>query len=244
MGRYNNLDKIDVVILCGGQGKRLRPVTKGLPKVLVNVGGRPFIDILISNLWQQGFKRFILCVGYLREQVIDHFKQNTSWNVEFSAEKTPSGTGGAVKKAGQLITSDSFLVMNGDSICNVDFSKFYDFHERNGGILSMVLAKSRRSYDYGIVELDSTNRIRNFKEKVCKNGSGMINAGIYLMKRDIFGYMPEGANFSLEHDLFPKIADSPCYGFLTDGALIDIGTPQRYEMANRLFYIKSGEMIF
>lgn len=227
-------EKIDVLILCGGKGERLKTVSGDLPKILIDVAGEPFINILIDDLLQYGFNRFILSIGYLKELVKNHFN-NASFDVEFSEEDTPLGTGGAVKRAVKLIRSPSFLVMNGDSICKTDFSRFCDFHVRKGGIQSVVLSKPRLGNDYGVIEIDDFQRIKSFMEKTeCKYNNMFINAGIYLMRRDIFLHMPEENRFSLEYDLFPKILDLGCYGFLSDGELIDIGTPERYERANQL----------
>jgi NDP-sugar pyrophosphorylase family protein len=233
---HKSLEEIDVVILCGGQGMRLRPITKNQPKVLVDVGGRAFLDILICNILQYGVKRLILSVGYLKEQIIDHFKNNiTNYRVEFSEEEIPLGTGGAVKRARHLVKSNSFLVMNGDSFCKVDLTKFYSFHIKQRAVLSMVLVRSRQTDDYGMIELDDSYRVKSFREKAESRGSGLISAGIYLMKRDIFSLMPDDEVFSLEYDFFPKVLDNECYGFVYEGELIDIGTPDRYERAKKLF---------
>lgn len=230
------LEKIDVIILCGGQGIRLRPVVKDRPKVLVDIGGKVFLEVLIDYILQYGFKRIILSVGYLREQIIAHFDSyNPICKIEFSEEETPLGTGGAVKRTQPLIESDTFLVMNGDSLCHTDLTKFYDFHIKHRAILSMVLVASQQVHDYGIVELDDSYRIKNFKEKVKRKGNGFINAGIYLMKKDIFSFMPDNDTFSLEYDFFPKILDNNCYGFVCEGKLIDIGTPKRYERTKNYF---------
>jgi NDP-sugar pyrophosphorylase family protein len=230
MNIRNELTKIDVVILCGGLGTRLRTISKDLPKALMPFAGRPFIDILIESLLPFGFKRFILCVGHLKEKVQKHFLKS-DYEVIFSEEAEPLGTGGAVKKAIPLIECPSFLVMNGDSICPVDFSSFYNFHAQKGGILSLVLVKPQSGQDYGVVEVDDNQRVISFREKNQCLKNMFINGGIYFMNRDVFDYMPVEARFSLEYDLFPKIIPVGCYGFQTDSEVIDIGTPERYLQA-------------
>jgi len=226
------INSVDVVILCGGKGERLKAISGDLPKVLVKVAGRPFLDFLIGDLRQQGFRRIILSVGYKREDIRNHCLA-AGHNVEFSEEETPLGTGGAVKKTAPMIHSQSFIVMNGDSICPVDLSLFYDFHVQKGGILSMVLVRPQAGKDYGIIEVDDEQRIKSFREKE-ESGAGMfVNGGIYFMRRKIFDYMPEKHRFSLEYDFFPKILSVKCYGFLTDVELIDIGTPERYVNAEQ-----------
>jgi len=232
---HADFKKIDLLILCGGLGKRLRPSLNDRPKVLAEIGGRVFLDILIGTISQYSFQNIILSTGYLKEQIKEHFGHNPNYNFLFSEEERPLGTGGAVQKAKPLIKSNPFLVMNGDSICKVNLEKFYDFHIAKKAILSVVLARSKEIADYGLVKVDASGRIRNFREKVREKGGGLISAGIYLMQRNIFSCMPSKTCFSLESDLFSKILDERCYGFLCESELVDIGTPKRYKEAVKLF---------
>ena len=192
------------------------------------------MDILIDNILQYGFKRIILSVGYLKKQVIKHFNDNMPCSLEFSEEETALGTGGAVKKVKPMIKSKSFLVMNGDSICRVDLGRFYRFHIGKKAVVSIVLARPEVSGDYGHITLDASYRITSFREKVRGRKNRLINAGIYLMQKDIFSYMPHKQRFSLEYDFFPQVIKENCYGFLSDSALIDIGTPDGYEKAKQI----------
>ena len=229
----NNLKKVNVVILCGGKGERLRSVISDRPKVLAPMGdNKAFLDIIIENLLSKGFKRIILSVGYLKDQIINRYKNYKNAEILFVEEETPLGTGGAVKNARDLILSDHFLVMNGDSFCDINFLKFYDEHLNQGSLLSMALTKMEDVFDYGSVDLNEEKRIINFSEKKqFKKEKGLVSAGIYCMSKDIFNYMPEDEKFSLEYDLFPKISAMPFYGFLETGKFIDIGTPDRYKKA-------------
>jgi NDP-sugar pyrophosphorylase family protein len=230
MGRQAEMEKIDVVILCGGLGTRLRPVSGDLPKVLMPFAGKPFIDILIESLLPFGFRRFILCVGHLQEKIRAHFRAR-NYEVLFSEEAEPLGTGGAVKNAQPHITGSSFLLLNGDSLCPTDLNGFHDFHVRKGGVLSIVLTRPLSENAYGIVEMNRENRILAFREKTGARKGRFINAGIYLAERGIFDLMPEAARFSLETDLIPAVLPHGCYGLVTDAELIDIGTPERYVQA-------------
>jgi len=238
MNISTNLREIDVVILCGGLGKRLRSVVFDQPKVLAKIKEKTFLDILINNFLLYGFKNVILSVGYLKEQIKNHFNfdsgKNYDHTITFSEEEEPLGTGGALRKAKSLIRSNPFMVMNGDSICKVDFGSFVDFHIEKKALLSIVLAHSKTAQDYGSVTLGNSQRITDFKEKTAGKSKNLINAGVYLMEKDIFSYMPKQNEFSLEYDLFPKIINNRCYGFLTENELIDIGTPERYEKAINL----------
>ena len=223
----HDLANIDVVILCGGLGTRLRSISEDLPKSLMPFAGRPFIEILMETLLPFGFKRFVLCVGHLREKIRANFYKS-HYDVVFSEEEDPLGTGGALKNAESAIRGSLFLVMNGDSICPVDFYRFYSFHRQKGGVLSLVLAKPQAGQDYGVIEADENQCIISFREKKECSGTMFINGGIYFMQRDVFRHMPASNRFSLENDLFPKILSQGCYGYQEDTEVIDIGTPEKY----------------
>lgn len=234
-----DLRSIDVFILCGGEGKRLRRAVSDRPKVLAEVNGKPFLEILIEHLVSYGFRRIILGVGYLKEQIINHFKDykiGGDSEIEFSEENYPLGTGGAVKKTRTLIRSDHFLAMNGDAFFDFDLRAFYDAHVKNNAMLSVALTEVEDVSDCGSVELKD-GRIIAFKEKVPEKKSGLVNAGIYLMKKEIFNHMPPEDSFSLEYRLFPEIINSHyCHGFIGSEKFIDIGVPERYEKAKRMFF--------
>ncbi len=203
-----------------------------LPKVLMQVGGRPFLDILLENLYRQGLRRIILSVGYRREKIREHVRA-AGHAVDFSAEERPLGTGGAVKQTAALIQSPSFLVLNGDSLCHVDLRRFYKFHCSREGILTMAVAKPLAGEEYGIVRINENDQITGYSEKTAGGAGDLINAGLYFMRRDIFSAMPGEEQFSLEYDLFPHILDRGCYAFPAEGELFDIGTPERLARANR-----------
>jgi NDP-sugar pyrophosphorylase family protein len=226
----NKIPSVDVVILCGGKGERLKNLSGDVPKILMPIAGKPFIDILIESLLPFGFRRFVLCVGYLREKVRAHLAV-TDYDVVFSEEKEPLGTGGAMKNARRHIKTSSFLLLNGDSFCPADLHAFYNFHLRKGGILSIVLSRPLSENAYGVVEIDGQDRIIAFREKDEADEGSFINAGLYLAERGIFDLIPEKARFSLETDLIPSLLPHGCYGFVTDAEFIDIGTPERYARA-------------
>lgn len=149
----------------------------------------------------------------------------------FSEEDEPLGTGGALKKAESLIQSETFVVMNGDSICDINFHDFYHFHKNKNALLSMALVQTKETKDFGNVVINESYEITRFKEKVVTENLCLINAGIYFMQKEIFSHMPYHSRFSLELDFFPKITGEKCVGFIINSELIDIGTPDRYEKA-------------
>ena len=122
------LRNIDVVILAGGFGTRLNEVNSGRPKILVPFGDKPFIEIIINSLTAAGFNRIILFVGYIKTQIIEYFQNRNDCEIVISEEEEPLGTGGALKNAQELIKSNEFITLNGDSFCDVDYKDFHSFH--------------------------------------------------------------------------------------------------------------------
>lgn len=231
---------LDVVILCGGMGKRLKRMVSGIPKPMAEVTGRPFLDILLDYAVAFGFRRFILCAGYRGDKIKEYYRKRKG--VVISQEKKPLGTAGAVKNAQRFIKSSPFLVMNGDSLCKLDLLKFINFYEEKNASFSMVLTKSKGGNDYGRVNINNSNRIINFDEKKETRRNDFINAGVYLLDINIFSIIPAGRKLSLEYDVFPEITEDRFYGYITEEELIDIGTPDRYlaaqQIASKSFYEK------
>lgn len=235
------LKNIDAVVLCGGLGTRLQDILPHRQKVVVKVGSRPFLGILLDRIFSQGVGRAVLCVGHLKEQVIDYIRhekiKHPEWGeIVFSEEEKPLGTGGAIKNAESKITSDYFFVMNGDSWIEegIDLHALHDFHKKKNKLATVVLARPRKEKDYGAVFLEEDGKIGGFNEKAKENKTHFMNAGVYLMRKKVFGLMPRGV-FSLETDFFPKLVGGAFYGFPVDGDLVDIGTPERYHLANKIF---------
>ncbi len=225
---------MDVLILTGGLGSRLKEVVSDRPKTMAQIGGRPFLDMLIEHLSGFGFRRFILCVGYMADFITKYYNDRKPGGPEivFSTEATPLGTGGAVKQAADIIGSDTFLVVNGDSFCPVDFQRFIEFHTRKQSLLSMALSASDDPEDYGTVVIDEAGRIIDFSEKR-PGGKAWINGGVYLFERTVLTLIESGSVCSLEYDLFAKLVGKDFFGFLASGKVRDIGTPSRLEEAKR-----------
>lgn len=226
-------ESIDVVMLCGGKGERLKPAVNDRPKVLAEIHGKPFLDILIDYVASFRFKRFILCVGYKAELIRQYYKEKkSSLEIIFSEEERLLGTGGAIKNAQHFIKSSPFLVMNGDSFCNVDFNNFIDYHKDKKALFSVALVNSRNADDYGTVSLNDLGEVVRFDEKMNTAGQKvLINTGIYLFENIVFSMIPTSKNFSIEYELFQKIINFRFYGYKTEGRLTDIGTPYRYKQA-------------
>lgn len=228
----NTLGDIDAVILCGGMGKRLRALVDDRPKPMAEINDRPFLDILIDSFCGFGLRRFILCAGYMSEKIRDYYSSRIgALQFVISDEHKPLGTAGAIKNAAKLIRGETFLVANGDSFCSVDLRAFYDWHSARNASMSMVVTKSQNTGDCGLVSLDASKAIVGFEEKCRQSQSRYINAGIYLFQKEVLSLIPGDTSFSLETELFPKLIKRDCYGFVIEGRLFDIGTPERFAMA-------------
>lgn len=221
----------DAIVLCGGAGTRLRGVTGDAPKSLASIGGRPFLDIQLSQLRRHGFQRVILAVGFQRDLIRSHFDgQALDISLEYSIELTPLGTGGALRNAADLVESDSALVMNGDSYTDADLSGFVTEHCQKRADVSVLVVPADSRADCGLVSMDANGRVLSFKEKESAIGKQYVNAGIYMAAKSVLCEIPPKMRVSLEEELFPRwLAEGKnVRAYLHEGRCIDIGTPERY----------------
>jgi D-glycero-alpha-D-manno-heptose 1-phosphate guanylyltransferase len=235
--------EIDVLILCGGKGERLKAVVSDRPKPMAEFNSEPFLSVLMRYVSGFGFRRFILCTGHMGDVIKKYYSSaRLPWEIVYSEEDKPFGTGGAIKKASRLIKSEDFLVMNGDSFCQLDLDRFLDFHLKKKALVSIALVSGDKDKNYGKVGLDSSQQITSFEEKADPLAGQFISSGVYFMSKDIFSSMEKREDFSLEYDIFPSVIKSMrCYGFKQDMAVVDFGTPVNYERAKKLF---SDDKIF
>lgn len=225
---------IDVLVLCGGLGTRLRSVIGENQKVLASVDHKPFLELLLRYIQKQKIKRVILCAGYQADALAKILSDaKLTLDIVISKEEKPLGTGGAVKNAFEHIRSDPFFVVNGDSFCRIDYKAVQDFHVAKKAGVTVVLSMTGDGKDFGTVDLDAACRVTAFREKV-KSGHGTVNVGIYCCQKKILNFMPPGNAFSMEREVFPQLVGHDFYGFVTDEPFIDIGTPERYQKAQSL----------
>jgi mannose-1-phosphate guanylyltransferase len=186
---------LKAIILAGGRGKRLKPITDYVPKPLVPIKNVPIIEWQIKYLEKYGIKEVIICTGYKTEMIENHLNmKNIGIKVKFSIEKTPLGTGGAIKKAGKMINEKSFFVINGDIITNIDLNKLAE--KKN------VIASIELRTKYGILETNE-DKILNFREKKEISDTWM-NAGIYHLQKEVLKELPDKGD--IEKTLFPEYA--------------------------------------
>jgi D-glycero-alpha-D-manno-heptose 1-phosphate guanylyltransferase len=231
------MHNIKAILLVGGLGTRLRSVVASTPKVLASIGERSFIELFIRQLRSQGIRRFVMCTGYLADQIESSFGDGRPWDVsiEYSKEEMPLGTGGAVKLAERYLQDISeFLVLNGDSFLEVDFQSLLAFHrQHDDAIATMAVRRVENASRYGTVYMDATGRIKGFSEKTGSETPGVVNGGIYVFNHSVWQHIPEGPS-SLERDVFPRLLDQGVYAQEQHGIFIDIGTPADYARAQQL----------
>jgi NDP-sugar pyrophosphorylase family protein len=225
---------IDAILLCGGAGLRLRSVTGGVPKSMVNVGGRPFLELLLRQLRRHGFRRVILAVGYQQDVIHSYFGERVfDLSIEYSSESSPLGTGGALRNASRLVESDSALVMNGDSYTPADLCCFATDYREAKADVSLVVVRADGRADCGLVSIDQNRNVLGFREKQFSPNPRYVNAGIYMVARRILSEITPRIRLSLEEELFPQwlAGGKSVRAFVFSGRCMDIGTPERLLIA-------------
>ena len=224
----------DAMLICGGAGLRLRSITGDVPKAMANVAGRPFLELLLRQLRRHGFQRVILAVGHRKDVIRSHFRERAfGLHLEYSVELSPLGTGGALRKAVDAVESDSVLIMNGDSYTDADLSKFVASYRESKADASVLLVPADGRDDCGTVLVDDRGRLVRFEEKQDSFHAAYVNAGIYMISRQMLYEIPPGIEISLEKELLPRWLNQgmDITGFVSLSRCIDIGTPERYRNA-------------
>jgi mannose-1-phosphate guanylyltransferase len=204
---------------------------------MAQVSGRPFLEMLLSQLERHGFQRVVLAVGYAGASIQAHFGERfCGMDVEYSNELSPLGTGGALRNAAPLVVSEACLVMNGDSYTDVDLRTFATTHRESGADVSVVVVPADDRGDVGSVLLDADGNVLQFAEKEHPHSARHLNAGIYMLSRDMLYEIPSGFHISLERELFPEWiqARRSIKAFIHPGKCVDIGTPERYQTAQEV----------
>jgi NDP-sugar pyrophosphorylase family protein len=232
------MNTTDTIILAGGRGTRLLGIIPDIPKPLAPVNGRPFLDIILNQLnGIQSIQRVVIAAGYKSEKIIERYQGCAEYRFSLliSEEQELLGTGGAIKKALALTNSACVLIMNGDSYVDADIDGLFRYHRENCSRISIVLKEMDNASRYGCVTVDSRNRILSFEEKRPQETRGLINAGIYLIDRELFDRVPGNRLISFEQELLPDMIRDSAYGFIAAGKFIDIGVPEEYKKADALF---------
>jgi NDP-sugar pyrophosphorylase family protein len=219
------------IILAGGRGTRLGALTTDTPKPMLPIGGRPFIEYLIWQLAGAGIDRVVISCGYLGDAIRSHFGDGEAWGlrIDYSSEDSPLGTGGAARLASNLVDEERFLLLNGDSVCEVDCGKVLRQSCEPGLLGAMTLTRVPDGRRFGSVELDeSGSRVIAFRQNDPREAPALVNAGVYALGHELVTFIPEDGPSSLERDVLPRLAGRIA-GVVSDGYFIDMGLPATYE---------------
>ena len=232
--------KITAILLAGGLGSRIRPLFPDIPKPMIPIAGLPVIEWIV-RLWAlQGVRHFVLSTGYLGEVIEQYFRELaelSSLQIQCVREQSPLGTGGGVAFAVQVVAvHDALLIGNADSLSSVDIAScFKEFTVRRADVL-IGTAFHKDTAQYGSVEVGRDNNICSFREKV--GGPGFVNAGVYLMRKDLLPRFASGALVSMERGIFPTLLKEGA-AFVAhpiQGEFLDIGTPAGYTAAEEFLH--------
>ena len=248
------------IIMAGGQGSRLRPITDVRPKPMVEVLGRPVIDFVKDSMVQGGVDNIIVTTGYRGEMLAEHVQ---AWNVgncsaRVNQESTPMGTAGSVRLLLNEITQ-TVIIGSGDSVASFDVAALLEAHKRSGAKATMALWEVEDPSPFGIVGLSSTDGgeidgtlregyIRRFKEKPTPEEafSNVINAGLYILEPEVMALVPEGEKYDFSKDLFPRLLEMgwPMYAQAINGVWFDVGSPQELIRAQNVLIERREELPF
>lgn len=215
------------IILAGGQGTRLGPLTGESGKPMAEVGSKPFLEYLLLQLMKNGITDLVICTGHRGAAIREYFGsgRERGLSLQYSQEREPLGTGGALKLAERLIQGDTFLVMNGDSLFDIDIGDLFSCHNKRGARFTLALANVTDPSRYGHVQVDEACRVTRFVEKGQRGGTGLINAGVYAVTREVLDDIPPGRSVSLEREVLPHLVGRGLFGCRFDAYFVDIGTP-------------------
>jgi D-glycero-alpha-D-manno-heptose 1-phosphate guanylyltransferase len=238
MGRMTQ----EALILAGGLGTRLRAAVADRPKPMAGVDGRPFILFLLEQLARHGFQHAVICLGHLGELVPPSLGDRFGpLHLDYSFEPVPLGTAGALRNAAALLREDHVLAMNGDSFCDVDLRQLERAHHDFGAAATLVVLPQDDRRRAGGVRLGAGGRIVAFESRPAVAGPGLINAGIYVLRREVLDIIPGGRAVSLEEEIFPLLVERrELFGWQAKGRFIDIGTPDSYAAAQTFFLTDKG----
>jgi NDP-sugar pyrophosphorylase family protein len=230
---------VKAVIIAGGFGTRLRPLSCTRPKQLFPIAGRPLLDWTLERLAECNVDTVVFAVNYLFNDFVERYGESAfGMTLHYSKEAKPLGTGGCIKNAEKIIGRDEpFLLLNGDILSDIDYSKLVAQHTKNHTTATISLLRVSDPSRYGAVEMAEKNRIKRFVEKPerGKAPSNLINAGIYVLDPEIFDYIESEARVSIERMVFPVLArDNKLFGSEFEGLWIDIGEPSDYLKGNQL----------
>ncbi|MDG1490145.1 MAG: NDP-sugar synthase [Actinomycetota bacterium] len=226
------------LLLVGGFGTRLRPLTVSTPKQLLPIAGKPMIEWVVERLVNHGVDELILSLGYKSDAFLDAYPTGKILGLPFkiAIEPEPRGTAGAIRFCAETVELDeTFLVLNGDVLTDLDTSSLLAFHRRSGGLATIAMQTVENPSRYGVISTSDTGQVMDFVEKPAPGTepSNNINAGTYVMEPGVLESIPTNTVVSIERETFPQLAaDGELYAMSADSYWLDTGTPEQFLEAN------------
>ncbi|MFF7633336.1 sugar phosphate nucleotidyltransferase [Kitasatospora sp. NPDC008050] len=225
------------VVMAGGEGTRLRPMTSSMPKPLLPVANRPIMEHVLRLLKRHGLTDTVVTVQFLASLVKNYFGdgEELGMSLSYANEEIPLGTAGSVKNAEDALRDDSFLVISGDALTDFDLSELIAFHRSKGALVTVCLTRVPDPLEFGITIVDDEGRVERFLEKPTWGQvfSDTVNTGIYVMEPEVFDYVAAGQSVDWSSDVFPQLLKEgkPVYGYVAEGYWEDVGTHESYGKA-------------
>src|SRR5919202_6112234 len=224
------------IIMAGGQGTRLRPLTSNQPKPMIRIANLPCMEHIVNLLAHHGITDVAVTLQFMPEEIQDYFGDGSEWgvNMRYSIEDAPAGTAGSVKMAEQQLDlhGERLLIISGDALTDADLTELVRFHEEKSTEATMVLKGVENPLDFGIVITEDDGRISRFLEKPAWGQvfSDTVNTGIYVLEPSVLQEIPPEGEYDFAKELFPKLLEEkrPLYGYITEGYWEDIGTLEQY----------------
>lgn len=227
------------MVMAGGEGTRLRPLTSNQPKPMVSLCGKPCMRYIVELLKRHGIDETVVTLMFLPKVIRDYFGDGSTLGVhmQYSVEQTPAGTAGSVKLAEDALRDDPCIVISGDALTDFDLSDIVAFHKKRGAMVTIALKRVENPLEFGVVVINEEGRIKRFLEKPTWGQvfSDTVNTGIYVLEPEVFDHIPPDTKYDFSQELFPKLFEmgAPLYGYVADGYWQDIGSLPQYLAANR-----------
>jgi mannose-1-phosphate guanylyltransferase len=225
---------MQAIVLVGGEGTRLRPLTLAVPKPALTLVDRPFLAYMIEWLASHGVTEVVLACGFLPDvlrEALAGEEVRAGVGIRYVVEPEPLGTAGAIRFAADELgkdLDDRFLALNGDVLTDLDLSALLHAHGERGGAATIGLHPVEDSSAYGLVRSGKEGEVLEFLEKTGEREPGEVNAGMYVLERSVLDLVPPGRSVSIEREVFPRLVGEGLHGLRLDGYWMDIGTPERY----------------
>ena len=228
---------MQAVVLIGGKGTRLRPITYTVPKAMVPLRGKPYVQYMVDSLRSAGLEGAVLSMGYLPDPIRKHFASHPldGFSLEYVVEDFPLGTAGGIKNAQGYLQEGPFVATNGDVLTGLDLAEVVQAHRDSGALATITLTSVEDPSPYGLVEVNHQMLVKRFVEKPGGDGphASLINAGIYVLEPEVLNMIPGGREVSLEREIFPELqAMGKLRAYVSSAYWRDIGTPHSYLAAS------------